>query len=108
MLELFTNIKNCAGNVVPAEQYDWCSVFDIGVRIVRIAFSLAGFVALVYLIIGGIHYMTAYGNEEKATRGKQTVTWAIVGLIICMLAYFLANLVWQIFVTRQFPTNIGP
>ncbi len=108
MLGLFTNIKNCANQVVASEQYDWCSVFDIGVKVVRIAFALASFVAVLYIIIGGIHYLTAYGNEEKATRGKQTVTWAIVGLIICILAYFLVSIVWETFVTRRFPTNIGP
>jgi len=46
----------------------------------------------IMIIIGGIVYMTANGNEQRATKAKGILTAAIIGLLITLLAYVLVFL----------------
>lgn len=48
---------------------------------------------VLFLIIGGFFYITSAGNEERATKGKTTVINAIIGLVIIVLSYVIANVV---------------
>ncbi|HAT74214.1 MAG: hypothetical protein US30_C0012G0011 [Candidatus Moranbacteria bacterium GW2011_GWF2_36_839] len=41
-------------------------------------------IAVIFIIIGGIMYMTSAGNEKMVTRAKQTWTGAVVGLAIAL------------------------
>jgi hypothetical protein len=52
----------------------------------QLAFTLAGGVAVLMLIYGGFTYITAYGNEARATTAKNTIIWSIVGLVVVILA----------------------
>ena len=49
------------------------------------------FCILAYGIYGGILYATAYGSEEKATKGKNTILWAIIGGVIVGLSFVLVR-----------------
>ena len=53
--------------------------------------SVAGAVALVALIYGGIVYITSAGSEERATSGKKIITWAILGLALVLASYALIS-----------------
>jgi len=53
----------------------------------------AFFLVIAFGIYGGILYITSYGNEEKATKGKNTFIWAIVGAIIVALAWAIIRFV---------------
>ena len=50
-------------------------------------------IAVLFLIIGGFWYITSAGNEETAEKGKGTVINAIIGLVIIVLSYVIANVV---------------
>ncbi|MDD3773912.1 MAG: pilin [Patescibacteria group bacterium] len=64
--------------------------------ILQIAFGLAGLIAVAYLIWGGYQYITS-GGGEGAENGKKTIMNAIIGIIIIVAAYAIANFVWQQF-----------
>ncbi len=49
--------------------------------------GIAGSVALLMLIAGGIMYATAAGSEEKTKAAKKTIFCAILGVIIVILSY---------------------
>lgn len=49
------------------------------------------FVAVIALIYGGVQYITAGGEAEKAERGKKTIIGAIIGLLIIIGAYTIYN-----------------
>jgi len=53
----------------------------------------AFFLVVLFAIYGGILYFTAYGNEEKATKGRNTFTYAIIGAIIVALAWVIVRFV---------------
>jgi len=74
-------------------------------NITDLALLIAGGIAVIFIILGGISYLTAYGNEEKASAGKKTITWAIIGLIIILLAEVLVSFVWNFVTPTSFPAN---
>jgi len=56
------------------------------------AFSWAGVIAVIMVVVGGIQYTTSNGNPQQAAKAKQTITYAIVGLAISLLAIAIVNL----------------
>ena len=64
--------------------------------VVRIAFGLAGVIALIYLIYAGYLFMTSLGNPDSVAKAKTKLLLAVTGLIIIILAYafvvFLLNI----------------
>lgn len=48
--------------------------------------ALAGMAFLIALVIGGYQYMTSAGNEEQAQKAKNTLIWAVIGIIVVALA----------------------
>lgn len=55
--------------------------------IVSIVFGIAGALALLFIVIGGLRYILSAGNPEAASQAKNTILYALVGLIITMAAY---------------------
>lgn len=55
--------------------------------------GVAGLVSVVYIIIGGVQYMTSSGDASKTEKAKKTVLYACIGLIICALAFVIVNFV---------------
>ena len=54
---------------------------------------IVGIVAVIMLIIGGIKYVISGGDSKKVTDAKNTVLYAIIGLIIAFLAFAIVNFV---------------
>ncbi len=57
---------------------------------------LAGAIAVIYLIYGGLLYITAGGDAEKATKGRTALINAIIGIIIIALAFVIVRWVSSI------------
>ncbi len=55
--------------------------------------ALVGGLAVLFIIWGGIQYVTSAGNKDKAETAKKTLTYAIVGLIVIVLAEVIVSLV---------------
>ena len=54
---------------------------------------IVGIVAVIMLIIGGIKYVVSGGDSKKVTDAKNTVLYAIIGLVIAFLAFAIVNFV---------------
>jgi uncharacterized protein YggT (Ycf19 family) len=61
--------------------------------IITSVLSLMGVIFLVLMIYAGFNWMTARGEEEKVTKAKDTLTRAIIGLIIVLAAYAISYFV---------------
>lgn len=59
--------------------------------IINIFLVLAAIVAVIFLILGGIQYITSQGDEEKATKAKNTILYAVIGLIVIGISAAIAN-----------------
>jgi len=53
--------------------------------------TLGGAIAVIYLVYGGILYITAGGDAEKATKGRTAVVNAIIGIVIILVALVLVT-----------------
>ena len=51
------------------------------------------FVCVVVIIIGGVTYMTSSGDAGKVKKGKDTILYGVIGLVICVLAFAIVNFV---------------
>jgi hypothetical protein len=54
---------------------------------------IVGIIAVIMLIIGGIKYVVSGGDSKKVTDAKNTVLYAIIGLVIAVFAYAIVNFV---------------
>lgn len=49
--------------------------------------------AFFYLLYGAFLYVSAFGDEAKVRQGRATITNALIGVVIAVLAYFIIALV---------------
>ena len=63
--------------------------------ILNFVYAVAGLIAVVFIVLGGIQYSTGQGDPGKIRQASQTLAFAIVGLIIVMLATVLTNFVFN-------------
>lgn len=61
-----------------------------------------GIVSVIMLIYGGLRYVMSGGDSKKVTDAKNTILYAIIGLIIAVLSYAIVH-----FVLQAIDTNLG-
>ena len=66
---------------------------DSVIGIVNVVIGALGIVCVIMMIVGGINYMTSNGDSSKVKKGKDTIFYGIIGLIICILAVVIVNFV---------------
>jgi len=69
---------------------------DILQTILLVLLSLAFIIAAIFLVIGGYQFITARGNDDAVAKAKSTVTWAIVGIIVIVLAWVIMTAVYAL------------
>ena len=63
--------------------------------LINVFASVMGFLAVGMIIYGGFMLLTAQGDPAKIKRGKDVVTYSIIGVILVMLAYAIVNFVMK-------------
>jgi|GEM_PF-2390601 len=76
----------CAG----AKTYDPRNLLG---QIINSALGIIGAIALVLFMWGGLQIMLSRGNSEELKRGKGTMLWAVIGLLIIFSSYALVQYV---------------
>ena len=68
---------------------------DAGVftRITNTVLYAVGIISVIMLIYGGLRYVLSGGDNKKVTDAKNTILYAIIGLIISILSYAIVNFV---------------
>ncbi|HSX40230.1 MAG TPA: hypothetical protein VLF68_01315 [Candidatus Saccharimonadales bacterium] len=74
--------------------------------VISILFIIAVVIALFFLIVGGIKWITSGGDKAKVESARNTIVAAVVGLIIVFAAYFILRIVVGIFIPNFDLTNI--
>ena len=62
-------------------------------NIVNVLLFVLGIIAVIMIIVGGIRYTTSNGDQNQLTSAKNTILYAVVGLVIALLAYAIVNFV---------------
>lgn len=61
--------------------------------IVNILLFLVGSIAVIMIVIGGLKYVTSNGDQNAITSAKNTILYAIIGIVVAVLAYAAVNFV---------------
>ena len=54
---------------------------------------IVGIISIIMLIFGGIRYVTSGGDSKKVTDAKNTILYAILGLVVALLSFAIVNFV---------------
>jgi len=61
--------------------------------VTNILLFLIGAISVIMLIIGGIRYVVSGGDQSAVTGAKNTILYAIVGIVVAFLAFAAVNFV---------------
>lgn len=82
--ELYTEGLTRAGNVQ-----------EFAVNVTNFILGFLGLVGVIAIIYGGFLYVTAGVSEDQAGKGKKTVTYAVIGILLVMVSFALVNTLIQ-------------
>ncbi|HEU5121378.1 MAG TPA: pilin [Candidatus Saccharimonadales bacterium] len=61
--------------------------------ITNVLLFIIGAISVIMLIIGGIRYTVSNGDSAAVTSAKNTILYAVIGIVVAILAYALVNFV---------------
>jgi hypothetical protein len=59
--------------------------------IVNLLSAVVGVVAVIMIIVGGLRYVTSGGNDTSVTSAKNTILYAVIGLVVVALAQIIVR-----------------
>lgn len=65
--------------------------------------QISGILAVIFLIIAGIQFLTAYGNEERLSSAKKSATYSAIGFLVMLLSYAIIAILNTIGITTETP-----
>lgn len=69
------------------------SATDMVRTVVNALMFILGAVSVLMIIVGGIRYATSMGDAKNIESAKNTILYAVVGLVVALLAYAIVNFV---------------
>lgn len=61
--------------------------------VINILLFVIGIIAVIMIIVGGIRYTLSNGNASSTKEAKDTILYAVIGLIVASMAYAIVNFV---------------
>lgn len=77
-----------------------CEGNGIFKTVTNVLLFIIGAVSVIMLIIGGIRYTVSAGDSSAVTAAKNTIMYAIIGIIVAILAFAVVNFVITSFVPK--------
>lgn len=62
-------------------------------NVINTLIFLIGAISVIMIVIGGLRYTTSGGDSSSVTSAKNTVLYAVIGLIVAISAYAIVNFV---------------
>lgn len=82
---------NCAKG--QGQQTDLFGQTGVFKRIVDVMLFLIGAISVIMLIMGGVRYVLSGGEQGKVAEAKNTILYAVIGVVVAILAYAVVNFV---------------
>lgn len=73
------------------------SVDSLAKTITNTLLYLLGAISVIMIVYGGVLYTTSGGDANAATKAKNTILYAVVGLAVALVGYAIVNLVLKTF-----------
>ena len=77
-------------NFSPAK---WTNFGELASALVTILVSFAGAISIIFIVMAGIKFITSSGDEKKLASASSTLTYAIIGLAVTILAFVILQIV---------------
>jgi glucose uptake protein GlcU len=91
-----SNGANCAkGADQSAKLFGVGGVFT---TITNVLLFIIGAISVIMLIIGGIRYTVSGGDQNAVTAAKNTILYAVIGLLVAIFAYAIVSFVVDQFI----------
>jgi len=91
---LCTGVTNATGGTGGCTSTDGtASIKTLASKIINIFSILVGIIAVVMVIFGGFKYITSGGDSGNVTGAKNTLIYAIIGLLVVALSQFIVHFV---------------
>ncbi len=87
-LDLSGNSSGCSSSGDSITKFN--DLIHNGINLLSV---IVGVVAVIMIIVGGLRYITSGGNDSSVTGAKNTILYAVVGLVIVALAQVLVHFV---------------
>ena len=65
--------------------------------IIRFFFIVAGLIAILYLILGALAWITSGGNKESVDKAREKIQAALVGIILLFVVLAIVALIENVF-----------
>lgn len=62
-------------------------------NVISILLYVAGTIAVIMIIVGAIRYITSDGDPSKAGQAKNTIIYAVVGLVVAVMSFGIVSFV---------------
>lgn len=90
-----SDVVNCIdqGNQKAAGSNSNKSVQDLLKTITNVLLFLIGAVSVIMIVIGGFRYVTSRGDATQTTAAKNTILYAVIGVVVAAAGYAIVNFV---------------
>ncbi len=78
------------GTEEPAQLVDLEKIFE---NVIQAAIPLGGIILFIVLMYGGFQFITSGGDAKKAGAAKQTLTYAIIGMVLLASAFLILRII---------------
>lgn len=86
--------KNSKGELKLNSMSDVVTVLG---NIIEIGLVFSGILAGIFLILGGIFYIASLDDPSRKAKAKETIFYAVAGLVISMSAYGIVRFITGVF-----------
>jgi hypothetical protein len=96
-------------NLIPEAPYTGLqniTVPGIISTLIKLILVIAALVAFIFLIVGGIKWITSGGDKEQTAKAQGTITAALIGLVIVFSAWAILRLLETFFGVSIFSVQI--
>lgn len=62
-------------------------------NVLSVALTLLGLVGFVMIVVASLRYLLSGGNSQNVEKSKQTISYAVIGIIVALSAFIILNLI---------------
>lgn len=86
-------LQKCNSDSQVCKGTDKNSLFNLFESVINLLLVIIGVIAVIMIVVGGIKYTTSGGDGNATKSARDTVVYAVVGLVIAIMSYAIVNFV---------------
>ncbi|MBP5511971.1 hypothetical protein J6X90_01115 [Candidatus Saccharibacteria bacterium] len=85
--------KTSASTLAACDIVDDDSLIPTLETIIEVIIGLLGLVAVIFIVLGAVSFVTSEGDPGKVKKAKDTILYGVIGVVVALLAYAIVNFV---------------